>query len=58
VPPPKAVKPDAVPPILGPTDPPGEVFNRYGFRVPSGIVSPYARPDYVSDVVHDFTSIL
>jgi phospholipase C len=58
VPPPKAVKPDAVAPILAPTDPPGAVFNRYGFRVPSGIVSPFAKPDYVSDVVHDFTSVL
>jgi len=34
------------------------VFNRYGFRVPSGVVSPYARPNYVSSVVHDHTSIL
>jgi phospholipase C len=58
VPPPPAVKPDAVPPMLAATDPRGAVFNRYGFRVPSGVVSPYARNDYVSDVVHDFTSIL
>jgi phospholipase C len=55
VPPPKAVKPDDVPPIN--PDPKGS-FNRYGFRVPSGIVSPYAKPDYVSEVTHDFTSIL
>jgi phospholipase C len=40
------------------TDPPGPVFGRYGFRVPSGIVSPFARENYVSEVVHDFTSIL
>jgi phospholipase C len=33
-------------------------FDRYGFRVPAVIVSPYARPDYVSHVVHDHTSIL
>ncbi len=58
VPPPKAVKPDAVAPMLASTDPPGPVFNRYGFRVPSGIVSPFARENYVSEVVHDFTSIL
>ncbi len=58
VPPPKAVKPDSVAPKLASTDPPGAVFNRYGFRVPSGIVSPFAKPDYVSSVVHDFTSIL
>ncbi|MGD0312146.1 MAG: alkaline phosphatase family protein [Acidimicrobiales bacterium] len=58
VPPPMAVKPDDVPPMFAATDPLGGVFDRYGFRVPSGIVSPYAREDYVSDVVHDFTSIL
>jgi len=58
VPPPAAIKPDSVPPDLSSTDPSGVVFNRYGFRVPSGIVSPYARPNYVSSVVHDHTSIL
>jgi phospholipase C len=58
VPPPRAVRPDSVPPMLAASDPRGDVFNRYGFRVPSGIVSPYARKDYVSSVVHDFTSIL
>lgn len=57
VPPPKAPKPDSVRPILSPGDPPGQ-FNRYGFRVPAGIVSPYAKPDYVSTVVHDHTSVL
>jgi len=34
------------------------VFNQYGFRLPSGVVSPFAKPDYVSSVVHDHTSIL
>jgi phospholipase C len=58
VPPPHAVKPDDVAPILTSSDPAGAVFNRYGFRVPSGVVSPYARPNYVSSVVHDHTSIL
>jgi phospholipase C len=57
VPPPKAVKPDAVAPVLAPTDHPGS-FNRYGFRVPAGVVSPYARPNYISHVVHDHTSVL
>lgn len=55
--PPRAVKPDAVPPALAPGDHPGS-FNRYGFRLPSGVVSPFARPNYVSSVVHDHTSIL
>ncbi len=56
--PPKAIRPDLVPPMLAPSDPPGRVFDRYGFRVPSGVVSPYARPGYVSGVDHDHTSIL
>lgn len=57
VPPPSAPRPDLVPPKLAPSDRPGS-FGRYGFRVPSGVVSPFARPDYVSHVVHDHTSIL
>jgi len=57
VPPPAAVVPDSVPPTLAPGDTAGS-FDRYGFRVPAGIVSPYAKPDYVSGVVHDHTSVL
>ncbi len=57
VPPPKAVKPDSVAPITSPGDH-GGGFNRLGFRVPAGVVSPFARPDYVSHVVHDHTSVL
>jgi phospholipase C len=54
VPPPAAVEPDDRPPeSAGPWR-----FDRYGFRVPAVIVSPFARPDYVSHVVHDHTSIL
>ena len=58
VPPPRAIKPDNIPPeIHVPPDLPG-AYDRYGFRVPAVIVSPYARKDYVSHVVHDHTSIL
>ncbi len=57
VPPPAAVAPDDVPPALGPTDMPGG-YDRYGFRVPAVVVSPFAKKDYVSHVVHDHTSIL
>jgi phospholipase C len=57
VPPPPAVKPDDVPPMLTSTDTPG-AYDRYGFRVPAAIVSPYARKNYVSHVVHDHTSVL
>jgi phospholipase C len=57
VPPPVAVPPDDVPPDLPVGYPPGG-FDRYGFRVPSGVVSPYAKKDFVSHTVYDHTSIL
>ena len=44
VPPPRAIQPDNIPPdIHVPPDLPG-AYDRYGFRVPAVIVSPYARP--------------
>ena len=33
-------------------------YDRYGFRVPAAIVSPYARPGFVSSTVYDHTSVL
>ena len=33
-------------------------YERYGFRVPAVIVSPYARPDFVLSEVLDHTSVL
>ena len=55
--PPPAIRPDAIAPGV---DVPGVVgaYDRYGFRVPAVIVSPYARRNYVSHEVHDHTSIL
>jgi len=40
--------------------PPPQIFNsyEYGFRVPLIVISPYAKPAYVSHVTHDFGSIL
>ena len=57
--PPAAIKPDDVPPGIegAPHTLPGG-YDRYGFRVPTVIVSPYARPDFISHVVNDHTSIL
>ena len=52
-----ALAPDSIPPILTTTDVPG-AFNRYGFRVPLMVVSPWARANYVSRVVQDHTSVL
>ena len=39
---------------------PPPIYNsyEYGFRVPLLVVSPYAKPGYVSHVTHDFGSIL
>ena len=54
VPPPPAPEPDRrEPDVGGPWR-----FDRCGFRVPAVIVSPYARPDYVSTVERDHTSVL
>ena len=55
VPPPPAVAPDDIPPLQLPMY---DGFARYGFRVPAVVVSPWSRPDHVTSVVHDHTSIL
>ncbi len=57
VPPPPACVPDDIPPMLESGDSPG-AFDRYGIRVPMVVVSPWARPHYVSHKVYDHTSIL
>ncbi len=33
-------------------------YDRYGFRVPAVVVSPYAKPGYVSSTAYDHTSVL
>jgi len=55
--PPAAATPDDIPPDLAPGDVPGR-FDRLGFRVPAGLVSPYARKNHVSHTVYDHTSVL
>ena len=57
VPPPPACIPDDIPPELEKGDV-VEEFDRYGFRVPVVVVSPFAKKKFVSHVVHDHTSIL
>jgi phospholipase C len=57
VPPPPAIEPDTIPPALAPGDVPG-AYNIYGPRVPGIVVSPYARANGVTGVVHDHTSFL
>ena len=59
VPPPSAIAPDSIAPIQEPgatTLAPGG-FDRYGFRVPLIVVSPWAKVHYASSVVQDHTSI-
>ena len=56
--PPVAIAPDAVPPAVQPGESAYDGFNRYGFRVPLIVVSPYAKRNHVSHMVYDHTSIL
>jgi phospholipase C len=60
VPPPAAITPDDIPPnlTLSPKGTFPASFDRYGFRVPLTVVSPWARPRYVSHRTADHTSIL
>jgi phospholipase C len=58
VPPPVALAPDDIPPIVAPGESAYDGFRRYGFRVPSMIVSPFAKQNYVSHQVFDHTSVL
>ena len=56
--PPRAIRPDDIPPdIEVPPDFPGG-YDRYGFRIPAVVVSPYAKMNYVSHVVRDHTAVL
>jgi phospholipase C len=55
--PPVACAPDGISPSLDPGDTPGG-FDRLGFRVPLVVVSPWARPGFVSHETYDHTSIL
>jgi phospholipase C len=62
--PPVALAPDSITPVLNPNDTPFDGFWRYGFRVPSVVVSPFAKQGkkhneaYVSHIVYDHTSVL
>jgi phospholipase C len=58
VPPPKALAPDDFPPVVNPGEKQYDGFARYGFRVPSIVIGPYAKRNHVSHVLYDHTSIL
>jgi phospholipase C len=57
VPVPQACIPDDIAPMLGPGDTQAD-FDRFGIRVPVVVISPFARPHFVSHQEHDHTSIL
>jgi len=57
VPPPPAIPPDDIPPDVPAGQSAYNGFAQYGFRVPCAVVSPWARPHYVSHRVFDHTSI-
>lgn len=58
VPPPKALAPDDIAPVVNPGEKQYDGFARYGFRVPTIVVGPYAKRHHVSHLVYDHTSIL
>ena len=59
VPPPSALLPDEIAPVVQPGEYQYEGYGRLGFRVPAVVVSPYAKAGkYVSHVVYDQTSVL
>ncbi len=63
--PPKACAPDGNKPVFHGSedteyakDHPGDGFDRYGFRVPVLVISPWVKAHHVSHVTYDHTSIL
>jgi phospholipase C len=57
VPPPPAMPPDDIAPVLQAGEPQGG-YDLYGPRVPGIVVSPYSKPGGTTNVVHDHTSVL
>jgi phospholipase C len=55
--PPRAVAPDDIGPDTLGVASPYTGFTQYGFRLPCAIISPWAKPNYVSHQVFDHTSI-
>jgi phospholipase C len=58
VPPVRLPRPDAIPPAVPAGDTFGDLYEWSGFRVPTVVVSPWARANYVSHTIYDTTSIL
>ncbi len=58
VPPPVALAPDDIQPVVAAGESVYDGFWRYGIRVPGLVVSPYAKRRHVSHTVYDHTSVL
>jgi phospholipase C len=58
VPPPRSIPPDDIKPAVAPAPGAPAEWSSYGLRVPAFVISPFARRNYVSHVVHDHTSVL
>jgi phospholipase C len=56
--PPAAIPPDDIAPAVEPTPGVPAAWNQYGLRVPAFVISPFAKCNYLSHVVHDHTSVL
>jgi phospholipase C len=56
--PPAACPPDDIGPMTDDGKPLSGAYDRLGFRVPMIVVSPWARPHFVSHTVYDHTSLL
>ncbi|MDQ1519456.1 MAG: phospholipase, partial [Actinomycetota bacterium] len=56
--PPRAIPPDDIPPDVVATPEVPAAWDHYGLRVPAFVISPFAKHNYVSHVVHDHTSVL
>jgi len=57
VPPPRAIRPDNIPPAVPAGQSAYNGFAQYGFRVPCAFVSPWARRHYISHQTFDHGSI-
>jgi phospholipase C len=56
--PPRAIPPDDIAPAVEAAPNAPAAWNQYGLRVPAFVISPFARKNYVSHIVHDHTSVL
>ncbi len=56
--PPAAIPPDDIPPDVAPAPNAPASWTEYGLRVPAYVISPFAKPNKISHVTRDHTSVL